>query len=105
MIKLYDTRRRQKVDFEPVEPGKVSMYVCGPTVYNRIHIGNARTFISFDMIRRYLSWRGCRGGAHGRRSGRGVHASVHRGHACGRRAGSGHPPEGHGGDRHHDRPH
>ena len=44
MIKLYDTRRRQKVDFEPVEPGKVSMYVCGPTVYNRIHIGNARTF-------------------------------------------------------------
>ena len=58
MIKLYDTRRRQKVDFEPVEPGKVSMYVCGPTVYNRIHIGNARTFISFDMIRRYLSWRG-----------------------------------------------
>mgnify|MGYP000493118640 CR=1 FL=1 len=58
MIKLYDTRRRQKVDFEPVEPGKVSMYVCGPTVYNRIHIGNARTFISFDMIRRYLTWRG-----------------------------------------------
>lgn len=58
MIKLYDTRRRQKVDFEPVEPGKVSMYVCGPTVYNRIHIGNARTFISFDMIRRYLIWRG-----------------------------------------------
>ena len=58
MIKLYDTRRRQKVDFEPVEPGKVSMYVCGPTVYNRIHIGNARTFISFDNIRRYLMWRG-----------------------------------------------
>ena len=58
MIKLYDTRRRQKVDFEPVEPGKVSMYVCGPTVYNRIHIGNARTFISFDVIRRYLIWRG-----------------------------------------------
>ena len=58
MIKLYDTRLRQKVDFEPVEPGKVAMYVCGPTVYNRIHIGNARTFISFDMIRRYLAWRG-----------------------------------------------
>ena len=58
MIKLYDTRLRSKVDFEPVEPGKVAMYVCGPTVYNRIHIGNARTFISFDMIRRYLSWRG-----------------------------------------------
>jgi cysteinyl-tRNA synthetase len=58
MIKLYDTRLRQKVDFEPIVPGKVSMYVCGPTVYNRIHIGNARTFISFDMIRRYLTWRG-----------------------------------------------
>lgn len=58
MIKLYDTRLRQKVDFEPVKPGKVAMYVCGPTVYNRIHIGNARTFISFDMIRRYLAWRG-----------------------------------------------
>ena len=123
MIKLYDTRRRQKVDFEPVEPGKVSMYVCGPTVYNRIHIGNARTFISFDMIRRYLSWRGFdvtfvqnvtdvddkiirrAAGAHGRRSGRGVHAPVHRGHARGRRAGSGHSPEGHRGDRHHDRAH
>ena len=58
MIKLYDTRLRQKVDFEPVKPGKVAMYVCGPTVYNRIHIGNARTFISFDMIRRYLEWAG-----------------------------------------------
>ena len=122
MIKLYDTRRRQKVDFEPVEPGKVSMYVCGPTVYNRIHIGNARTFISFDMIRRYLSWRGFdvtfvqnvtdvddkiirRAAEEARRSGRGVHAPVHRGHARGRRAGSGHSPEGHRGDRHHDRAH
>ena len=58
MIKIYDTKLRQKVEFQPKEPGKISMYVCGPTVYNRIHIGNARTFISFDMIRRYLSWRG-----------------------------------------------
>lgn len=57
-IKLYDTKQRRKVDFEPREEGKVAMYVCGPTVYNRIHIGNARTFISFDMIRRYLMWRG-----------------------------------------------
>lgn len=58
MIKLYDTKLRRKVDFEPLHEGKVSMYVCGPTVYNRIHIGNARTFISFDTIRRYLKWRG-----------------------------------------------
>ena len=58
MIKLYDTKLRRKVDFTPLEPGKVSMYVCGPTVYNRIHIGNARTFISFDTIRRYFIWRG-----------------------------------------------
>ncbi len=58
MIKLYNTQTRAKVPFEPREEGKVSMYVCGPTVYNRIHIGNARTFISFDMIRRYFEWRG-----------------------------------------------
>ena len=58
MIRLYDTKQHRKVDFVPLEEGKVSMYVCGPTVYNRIHIGNARTFISFDMIRRYLEWRG-----------------------------------------------
>ena len=41
MIKIYDTKLRQKVEFQPKEPGKISMYVCGPTVYNRIHIGNA----------------------------------------------------------------
>ncbi len=58
MIKLYDTKLRRKVGFTPLEQGKVSMYVCGPTVYNRIHIGNARTFISFDTIRRYFIWRG-----------------------------------------------
>ncbi len=58
MIRIYDTKLRNKVELVPVEPGKISMYVCGPTVYNRIHIGNARTFISFDVIRRYLQWRG-----------------------------------------------
>lgn len=58
MIRLYDTKTRTKTDLETREPGKVGMYVCGPTVYNRIHIGNARTFISFDVIRRYLMWRG-----------------------------------------------
>ncbi|WP_080798962.1 cysteine--tRNA ligase [Arabiibacter massiliensis] len=58
MIRLYDTKVREKVDFETLERGKVGMYVCGPTVYNYIHVGNARTFISFDNIRRYLMWRG-----------------------------------------------
>ena len=58
MIRLFDTKQHRKVDFEPLREGEVSMYVCGPTVYNRIHIGNARTFISFDTIRRYLEWRG-----------------------------------------------
>ena len=58
MIRLYDTKVREKVDLETLERGKVGMYVCGPTVYNYIHVGNARTFISFDNIRRYLMWRG-----------------------------------------------
>ena len=58
MIKIYDTKTRTKREFVPVNEGKVGMYVCGPTVYNYIHIGNARTFISFDTIRRYLTWRG-----------------------------------------------
>ena len=58
MIKLYNSQTRRKEDFKPVEEGHVRMYVCGPTVYNYIHIGNARTFISFDTIRRYLMWRG-----------------------------------------------
>ena len=57
-VKLYDTKLRKKVDLVPLHEGKIGMYVCGPTVYNRIHIGNARTFISFDTIRRYLTWRG-----------------------------------------------
>lgn len=57
-MKIYNTQTHRKEEFTPRVPGKVSMYVCGPTVYNRIHIGNARTFISFDIIRRYLLWRG-----------------------------------------------
>ncbi len=57
-MKIYDTRYRKKRDFVPIEEGKISMYVCGPTVYNKIHVGNARTFISFDTIRRYLEYRG-----------------------------------------------
>ena len=57
-LRVYNTMARTKEDFVPREEGKVSMYVCGPTVYNHIHIGNARTFLSFDLIRRYLEHRG-----------------------------------------------
>ena len=51
-IKLYNTLTRQKETFEPLEAGKVKMYVCGPTVYNYIHIGNARPAIVFDWDRK-----------------------------------------------------
>lgn len=57
-IKLYNTLTRQKEDFVPLVEGKVKMYVCGPTVYNFIHIGNARPPIVFDMVRKYLQYRG-----------------------------------------------
>ena len=53
-MKVYNTLTRRKQEFEPIEPGKVGMYVCGPTVYNHIHVGNARTFVSFDVIRRHF---------------------------------------------------
>ena len=53
-MKIYSSQTHTKQEFIPVEPGKVRMYVCGPTVYDNIHIGNARTFISFDVIRRWL---------------------------------------------------
>ena len=58
MISFYDTRRREIVPFEPLVDGRVSMYVCGPTVYDVPHVGHARTALTFDMIRRYLQWRG-----------------------------------------------
>jgi cysteinyl-tRNA synthetase len=57
-IKIYNTMTRQKEQFVPLEAGKVKMYVCGPTVYNYIHIGNARPAIVFDTVRRYLEYRG-----------------------------------------------
>lgn len=57
-MRVYNTLTRGKEEFVPREPGKVAMYVCGPTVYNHIHIGNARTFLSFDVIRRYLEYKG-----------------------------------------------
>lgn len=57
-IKFYNTLTRSKEEFKPIEDGKVTMYVCGPTVYNYIHIGNARPAIVFDTVRRYLQYRG-----------------------------------------------
>lgn len=57
-MKLYNTMTRSKEEFKPLEEGKVKMYVCGPTVYNYIHVGNARPFIIFDTLRRYLEYRG-----------------------------------------------
>ena len=57
-MKIYNSLTRKKEEFVPLEPGKVSMYVCGPTVYNYFHIGNGRTFIVFDTIRRYMEYRG-----------------------------------------------
>ncbi|WP_242258434.1 cysteine--tRNA ligase [Streptococcus thoraltensis] len=60
MIKIYDTMTRSLRDFVPLEEGRVKMYVCGPTVYNYIHIGNARSTVAFDTIRRYFEYRGYR---------------------------------------------
>ena len=57
-IRFHDSRLRTVVELDARDPGRVSMYVCGPTVYNLIHIGNARTFLWFDFIRRYLAYRG-----------------------------------------------
>ena len=57
-MKIYNSLTRKKEEFVPLKPGKVSMYVCGPTVYNYFHIGNGRTFIVFDTIRRYMEYRG-----------------------------------------------
>ncbi|MBI5975624.1 cysteine--tRNA ligase [Staphylococcus canis] len=58
MITLYNTLTRQKETFKPIEPGKVKIYVCGPTVYNYIHIGNARPAINYDVVRRYFEYKG-----------------------------------------------
>ena len=57
-MKLFNTMSRRKEEFVPLEEGKVRMYVCGPTVYNFIHIGNARPMIIFDTVRRYLEYKG-----------------------------------------------
>ena len=57
-MRVYNSLTRKKEEFVPLTPGEVKMYVCGPTVYNYFHIGNGRTFIIFDTIRRYFEYRG-----------------------------------------------
>ena len=57
-MKLYNTLTRYKEEFKPIEEGKVKMYACGPTVYNYFHLGNARPFVTFDTLARYLEYRG-----------------------------------------------
>ena len=56
-MKIYNTMSKRKEEFVPLEEGKVKMYVCGPTVYNYIHIGNARPMIVFDTVRRYFEYK------------------------------------------------
>ena len=56
-MKIFNTMTKKKEEFVPLEEGKVKMYVCGPTVYNFIHIGNARPMIVFDTVRRYFEYK------------------------------------------------
>ena len=58
MLKLYNTLTNQKEEFTPINPGKVGMYSCGPTVYSYVHIGNLRTYTASDVLRRYLEYIG-----------------------------------------------
>src|SRR5690606_15391742 len=58
MMKLYNTLTRKKEEFKPIKDGLVTMYVCGPTVYNYIHVGNARPLVVFDTLRRYFIYKG-----------------------------------------------
>lgn len=57
-VKIYNTLTRKKEDLETLEPGVVKMYVCGPTVYSKAHVGHAMSAMVFDIIRRYLEYRG-----------------------------------------------
>ena len=57
-MKIYNTMTRKKEEFVPNDPKEVKIYACGPTVYNYIHIGNARPLCVFDVLRRYLEYRG-----------------------------------------------
>ena len=58
MLKLYNTLTKKAEEFIPINPPNVGIYICGPTVYDYFHIGNARTFIMADIIRRYLEFKG-----------------------------------------------
>ena len=57
-MKIFNTLTREKQEFVPITEGEAKIYACGPTVYNYIHIGNARPLCVFDVLRRYLEWRG-----------------------------------------------
>ena len=57
-MKIYNTMTRRKEELKPIEDGILKIYVCGPTVYNFFHIGNARPFVVFDTLRKYLEYRG-----------------------------------------------
>lgn len=57
-MKVYNTLTRRKEELVPIREGEISMYVCGPTVYNFFHIGNARPLVVFDTMRKYLEYRG-----------------------------------------------
>ena len=58
MLSLYNTITKKKEKFEPINPPDVKMYMCGPTVYDYFHIGNARSFVMADIVRRYLDYKG-----------------------------------------------
>jgi cysteinyl-tRNA synthetase len=60
MLRLYNTLTRAKEEFQPIHPGEVRIYTCGPTVYDYAHIGNFRTFVFCDIMRRYLIYKGYR---------------------------------------------
>ena len=113
-MRIYNSATHKKEEFQPIESGKVRMYVCGPTVYDNIHIGNARTFISFDVIRRWLIASGYEvtfaqnltdvdDKIIKRANEQGVLGQVHRRHARRQRARSRCAPPRHQGDRPHDR--
>lgn len=57
-MRIFNTLTREKDEFKPITEGEVKIYACGPTVYNYIHIGNARPLCVFDVLRRYFEWRG-----------------------------------------------
>ena len=57
-LRVFNVLQREKVEFVPLTPGKVNLYVCGPTVYDHAHLGHSKTYVSFDMVVRYLRYSG-----------------------------------------------